>query len=57
MPTIQDGLIVQWDGIDNVGIGGYDPSAKVWKNLAVNYDIDFVKLAETAKGYSLSLTF
>ena len=31
---VQDGLLVQWDGIDNVGTGVHDPTATIWKNLA-----------------------
>lgn len=31
---VQDGLIVQWDGIDNAGTGVHDPNATTWKNLA-----------------------
>ncbi len=36
---VRDGLIAQWDGIDNVGIGIHDPGTKVWKDLAGNYDL------------------
>lgn len=35
----QEGLIAQWDAIDNVGAGFHDPGAKVWKDLAGNYDL------------------
>ena len=31
---VQDGLVVQWDGIDNAGTGVHNPNAAVWKNLA-----------------------
>ena len=30
---IQDGLIAQWDGIDNAGTGTHDPNATTWKEL------------------------
>ena len=30
---VQDGLLVQWDGIDNAGTGVHDPTATTWKNL------------------------
>ena len=40
---VQDGLIVQWDGIDNAGTGVHDPNATTWKNLA-------------GGGYDLTLT-
>ena len=36
---VQNGLIAQWDGIDNTGIGVHDPGTKVWKDLAGNYDL------------------
>ena len=36
---VQDGLIAQWDGIDNTGAGVHAPGAKVWKDLAGNYDL------------------
>ena len=39
---VQDGLIAQWDGIDNVGIGGHDATATVWKDLAGNYDLSLL---------------
>ena len=40
---VQDGLLVQWDGIDNAGTGVHDPAATTWKNLA-------------GGGYDLTLT-
>lgn len=47
MPTasdyVQDGLLVQWDGIDNAGTGVHNPNATTWKNLA-------------GGGYDLTLT-
>ena len=47
MPTaadyVRDGLLVQWDGIDNAGTGVHDPTATTWKNLA-------------GGGYDLTLT-
>ena len=36
---VQDGLIAQWDGIDNAGTGVHNPGAKIWKDLAGNYDL------------------
>ena len=30
---VQDGLVVQWDAIDNEGTGTHNPSATVWKDL------------------------
>lgn len=31
---VQDGLIGQWDGIENAGRGVHDPSASVWTDLS-----------------------
>ena len=42
---VQDGLVAQWDGIDNAGTGTHDPAATVWKNLAT-----------TGSAYDLTLT-
>ena len=39
---VQDGLIAQWDGIDNVGTGTHDPNATVWKDLAGHNDLTIV---------------
>ena len=36
---VQDGLIAQWDGIDNEGTGVHNPSATVWKDLKGNRDL------------------
>ena len=42
---VQSGLIAQWDGIDNAGLGFHYSDATVWKDLKGIYD-----LALTAKG-------
>ena len=42
---VQDGLVAQWDGLDNVCTGTHDPTATVWKNLA-----------DTGSDYDLTLT-
>ena len=42
---VQDGLIVQWDGVDNAGTGVHDPNAATWKNTAPD-----------ATAYDLTLT-
>lgn len=39
---VQDGLITQWDGIDNVGTGTHDPTTNVWKDLKGNNDLTIV---------------
>lgn len=33
---VQDGLLAQWDGLDNAGVGVHDNASTVWKNLAPN---------------------
>lgn len=42
---VQDGLVAQWDGIDNAGTGAHNPGTTVWKNLA-----------STGSAYDLTLT-
>ena len=39
---VQDGLIAQWDGIDNAGTGTHDPNATVWKDLKGTNDLTIV---------------
>ena len=39
---VQDGLIAQWDGIDNEGTGVHNPSATVWKDLKGSNDLTIV---------------
>lgn len=36
---VQDGLIAQWDGIDNQGTGTHDPTATTWKDLKGSNDL------------------
>ena len=36
---VQDGLIAQWDGIDNAGTGVHDPESTVWKDLKGSLDM------------------
>ena len=53
---VQDGLIAQWDGIDNIGAGVHDPGAKMWKDLAGNYDLALLpKGSWSADGRSLTV--
>ena len=42
---VTNGLIAQWDGIDNAGTGTHDPTATSWKDLRGNLD-----MALTAQG-------
>jgi len=52
---VQDGLLVQWDGIDNAGTGVHDPAATVWKNLkGGGYDLKLTNNAAwNAEGSAL----
>ena len=43
---VQNGLIAQWDGIDNAGTGTHDPTATTWKDLKGSLDMTL-----TAKGW------
>ena len=53
---VQDGLIAQWDGIDNVGTGVHDPNATVWKDLAGSYDLSLLPGGRwSGDGMSLSV--
>ena len=53
---VQDGLIAQWDGIDNTGAGVHDPGAQAWKDLAGNYDLTLLpKGSWSADGRSLTV--
>ena len=36
---IQEGLVAQWDGIDNAGTGAHAANASVWKDLKGNLDL------------------
>ena len=52
---VQDGLLVQWDGIDNSGTGTHNPNATTWKNLAGGgYDLTLTNSATwNAEGRAL----
>ena len=39
---VQDGLIAQWDAIDNAGTGVHDPTTNVWKDLKGHNDLTIV---------------
>ena len=47
---VQDGLIAQWDGIDNAGTGVHDPNATVWKDLAGHNDLTLASGATWRRG-------
>ena len=52
---VQDGLIAQWDGIDNVGTGTHDPNATVWKDLAGHNDLTLTNSAAWRRGICFSM--
>ncbi len=39
---LQDGLVAQWDGIDNAGVGLHLPDSGVWKDLVGNCDLSLL---------------
>ena len=52
---VQDGLVGQYDGIDNVGTGTHDPAATTWKDLAGNNDLTLTNTAAWCRGIGLSM--
>ena len=51
---VQDGLIAQWDGIDNVGTGTHNPISAVWKDLKGSCDMTLLNNGESwANGKAL----
>ena len=50
---VQDGLIAQWDGIDNAGTGTHDPSATVWKDLKGSLDFELTSKGSWVNGSAL----
>ena len=52
---VQDGLITQWDGIDNVGTGTHNPNATVWKDLAGSLDLTLTDNGSWTNGNALSV--
>ena len=52
---VQDGLITQWDGIDNAGTGTHNPNATVWKDLAGNLDLTLTANGSWTNGNALSI--
>ena len=53
---VQDGLITQWDGIDNAGTGTHNPNATVWKDLAGNLDLTLTANGSWTNGNALVYT-
>ena len=52
---VQDGLITQWDGIDNVGTGTHNPNATVWKDLKGNLDLTLNANGSWTNGNALAV--
>ena len=52
---VQDGLIGQYDGIDNAGTGSHDPTAAIWKDLAGDNDLTLTNSAAWCRGIGLSM--
>ena len=52
---VQDGLVGQYDGIDNQGTGTHDPTAKTWKDLAGSNDLTLTNTAAWCRGIGLSM--
>lgn len=45
---VAEGLVAQWDGIENAGRGVHDASATTWKDLVGSHDITSDQLSFTA---------
>ena len=52
---VQDGLVGQYDGIDNQGTGTHDPAATTWKDLVGNNDLTLTNTAAWCRGIGLSM--
>ena len=52
---VQDGLIAQWDGIDNAGPGTHNPISAVWKDLKGSCDMSLTANGQWANGNALSV--
>ena len=50
---VQDGLIVQWDGIDNAGTGTHDAEATAWKDLKGSLDLELTSKGSWVNGSAL----
>ena len=52
---VQDGLIAQWDGIDNAGTGVHDPESTVWKDLKGSLDMTLTANGSWGSGAYLNV--
>ena len=52
---VQDGLVAQWDAVENGGAGLHVAGAAVWKDLAGSYDFNFSSRAHAFADGLLSL--
>ena len=53
---VQDGLIAQWDGIDNAGTGVHDPESTVWKDLRGSLDMTLTANGSWGSGAYLNVS-
>ena len=52
---VQDGLVGQYDGIDNQGTGTHDSTATTWKDLVGDNDLTLTNTAAWCRGIGLSM--
>ena len=52
---VQDGLVAQWDGIDNAGTGTHNSGATVWKDLIGSCDMTLTSNGHWVNGNALSV--
>ena len=52
---VQEGLVGQYDGIDNQGTGTHDSTATTWKDLVGNNDLTLTNTAAWCRGIGLSM--
>lgn len=50
-PYVTDGLVAMWDGKWNVGLGRYNPQAKIWKDLVGSKDLTVTSAGTFIDGY------
>ena len=48
---VQDGLIAQWDGVDNTALGYHDCNVSVWKDRMGTYDLTLTEFGEWGANY------
>ena len=54
---VQEGLVAQWDAIDNAGVGFHIPDSKIWKDLTGNgRDLTLIGKGAWTDGKALSVS-